>query len=54
VRAAGMQWVETNPARAAQASAQISQNAAPVRAGREPRPQAPVASAALQQVETRQ
>src|SRR5690606_1281675 len=51
VGAAGMQWVETDPARLEQA--QRLTQAAPVRLGREPRIPAPVSHAPLQQVETR-
>ena len=52
VNAAGMQWVETDPERLAQARASIAQ-AAPARLGREPRIQPQVSSEPLQQVETR-
>ena len=51
VRAAGMQWVETDPARLAQSQASLA-SSAPIRLGREPRVQAPVSNQPLQQVET--
>jgi len=53
VRAAGMQWVQTDPTRTGQLPPGHTA-APPVRLGREPRRPAPVASAALQQVETAQ
>jgi ribonuclease E len=50
VQTAGLQWVETDPARVAQAMA--SQNVVPVKLGREPKPKAAVSSQPLVQVET--
>ena len=50
VQTAGLQWVETDPARVAQALA--SQNVVPVKLGREPKPKAAVSSQPLVQVET--
>lgn len=50
VQTAGLQWVETDPARVAQALA--SQNVVPVELGREPKPKAAVSSQPLVQVET--
>jgi len=53
VRAAGMQWVQTDPTRTGQLPPGHTA-APPARLGREPRRPAPVASTALQQVETAQ
>ncbi len=53
VRAAGMQWVETDPARLEQARQRMAQSERPVRLGREPRILPPVSNVPLQQVETR-
>jgi ribonuclease E len=50
VQTAGLQWVETDPARVAQAMA--SQHVVPVKLGREPKPKAAVSSQPLVQVET--
>ena len=50
VQTAGLQWVETDPARVAQAMA--SQRVVPVKLGREPKPTAVVSSQPLVQVET--
>jgi len=50
VQTAGLQWVETDPARVAQALA--SQSVLPVKLGREPKPKAAVSSQPLVQVET--
>jgi ribonuclease E len=50
VQTAGLQWVETDPARVAQAMA--SQRVEPVKLGREPKPSAVVSSVPLVQVET--
>ena len=50
VQTAGLQWVETDPARVAQAMA--SQRIEPVKLGREPKPSAVVSSEPLVQVET--
>jgi ribonuclease E len=50
VQTAGLQWVETDPARVAQALA--SQRVVPVKLGREPKPKAAVSSQPLVQVET--
>jgi ribonuclease E len=50
VQTAGLQWVETDPARVAQAMA--SQHVVPVKLGREPKPKAVVSSQPLVQVET--
>ncbi|CAN1572741.1 CafA Ribonucleases G and E [Burkholderiaceae bacterium] len=50
VQTAGLQWVETDPARVAQGMA--SQNVVPVKLGREPKPKAAVSSQPLVQVET--
>jgi ribonuclease E len=50
VQTAGLQWVETDPARVAQAMA--SQRVEPVKLGREPKPSAVVSSEPLVQVET--
>ena len=50
VQTAGLQWVETDPNRVAQAMA--SQNVVPVKLGREPKPKAAVSSQPLVQVET--
>jgi len=51
VRAAGMQWVQTDPARVAQLQASLNV-APPARLGREPRTVAPRTHQPLQQVET--
>ncbi|MGN6578557.1 MAG: Rne/Rng family ribonuclease [Bordetella sp.] len=53
VNAAGLTWVETDPARHAQTQQRIAASTVAVRLGREPKPVAPVSSAPLQQVETR-
>ncbi|WP_144638681.1 Rne/Rng family ribonuclease [Bordetella genomosp. 13] len=53
VNAAGLSWVETDPARHAQTQERIAATATPVRLGRERKPVTPVSSAPLQQVETR-
>jgi ribonuclease E len=50
VQTAGLQWVETDPDRVAQALA--SQRVAPVKLGREPKPKAAVSREPLVQVET--
>jgi ribonuclease E len=50
VQTAGLQWVETDPARVAQAMA--SQRLVPVKLGREPKPKAVVSDQPLVQVET--
>jgi ribonuclease E len=50
VQTAGLQWVETDPTRVAQAMA--SQHVVPVKLGREPKPKAAVSSQPLVQVET--
>ena len=50
VQTAGLQWVETDPNRVAQAM--TSQNVVPVKLGREPKPKAAVSSQPLVQVET--
>ena len=50
VQTAGLQWVETDPARVAQAMA--SQRVVPVKLGREPKPKAVVSDQPLVQVET--
>ena len=50
VQTAGLQWVETDPVRVAQAMA--SQRVVPVKLGREPKPSAAVSSEPLVQVET--
>jgi ribonuclease E len=50
VQTAGLQWVETDPARVAQAMA--SQRVVPITLGREPKPRAVVSSQPLVQVET--
>jgi len=52
VQTAGLQWVESDPARVAQAMA--NQRVVPVKLGREPKPRAVVSSEPLVQVETRQ
>jgi len=52
VRAAGMQWVETDPVRLTHTQASQA-SATPVRLGREPRAQAAASNIPLQQVETR-
>ncbi|SAI35781.1 ribonuclease E [Bordetella ansorpii] len=52
VNAAGLTWVETDPARHAQTQARIAATATPVRVGRERKPVQPVSTAPLQQVET--
>ena len=51
VQAAGLQWVETDPIRAAQASSAIQFT--PIKLGREPKPAVVTSSAPLLQVETR-
>lgn len=51
VQAAGLQWVETDPVRAAQASSTGQVTA--IKLGREPKPVIQVSSAPLVQVETR-
>ena len=53
VNAAGLTWVETDPARHAQTQQRIAASLVSVRLGRERKPVAPVSSAPLQQVETR-
>jgi len=53
VNAAGLTWVETDPARHAQTQQRIAASLVPVRLGRERKSVAPVSSAPLQQVETR-
>jgi len=53
VNAAGLTWVETDPARHAQTQQRIAASLVTVRLGRERKPAAPVSSAPLQQVETR-
>ena len=53
VNAAGMQWVETDPQRLAQARERMAASDTPVRLGRERKPVAAVASGPLVQVETR-
>jgi ribonuclease E len=53
VNAAGLTWVETDPARHAQTQQRIAASFVAVRLGRERKPVAPVSSAPLQQVETR-
>jgi ribonuclease E len=50
VQTAGLQWVETDPARVAQAMA--SQRIVPAKLGREPKPSAAISSVPLVQVET--
>ena len=52
VNAAGLTWVETDPARHAQTQERIAATATPLRLGRERKPVQPVSTAPLQQVET--
>ena len=51
VKAVGLQWVETDPVRAAQANSAISFT--PIKLGREPKPVVQASNAPLVQVETR-
>ena len=51
VRSVGLQWVETDPARAAASNSNIQFN--PIKLGREPKPVVQVSSSPLVQVETR-
>ncbi len=53
VQAAGLTWVQTDPARHAQSQARSAADQAPVRLGRERKPVAQVSSVPLVQVETR-
>ncbi|OZI59650.1 Rne/Rng family ribonuclease [Bordetella genomosp. 11] len=53
VNAAGLTWVETDPARHAQTQQRMAASHTPVRLGRERKPVPPVSSTPLQQVETR-
>jgi ribonuclease E len=50
VQTAGLQWVESDPARVAQAMA--NQRVSPIKLGREPKPRVAVSSEPLVQVET--
>ncbi|KAK72273.1 hypothetical protein L573_2010 [Bordetella holmesii H620] len=52
VQAAGLTWVQTDPARQAQSQAQSAADQAPARLGRERKPVAQASSAPLVQVET--
>jgi len=51
VQSAGLKWVETDPARAAEANSNIQFK--PIKLGREPKPVVQVSSSPLVQVETR-
>jgi len=53
VDAVGMQWVETDPQRLAQARERMAASEAPARLGRERKPVPPVSAGPLVQVETR-